>query len=188
MSLREKAIEYLSRAAADRSPRKYAICALAPIVFFTLVLLAALGVYYLGEWLELQEISSPVVPYVAYPLIAIGMAMMVGSVAQFLLSRGTPVPISPPPTLVTSGLYRLVRNPMFAGLFVFLAGLGLWLGSVTILFIFLPLLISGVTWEIKAIEEPELERRFGQMYRSYRECTPMFLPRLDRLFKASNRI
>src|SRR5690606_31706554 len=115
MDLREKLIQYLSRSAAKRSPGKYAICAMAPLVFFALIFFVALGVFYLGEWLDLPEISSPIVSYAAYPLMAIGMALMVGSVIQFLLSRGTPVPISPPPTLVTSGLYRHVRNPMFAG-------------------------------------------------------------------------
>ncbi len=181
MRIREKAIQYLSRAAADRSRGKYVICAVAPIVFFSVIFAIALGVYSLGELLKLPRILSPITTYASYPLLVIGLVLMLGSVSQFLISRGTPVPLSPPPKLVSQGFYRWVRNPMFGGLFIFIIGLGLWLGSIAMLFVFLPLLIAAATWEIKTIEEPELERRLGQEYCDYRRCTPMFFPRLWRM-------
>jgi len=33
--------------------------------------------------------------------------------------------------------------------------------------------------ELKAVEEPELERRFGEEYISYKKEVPMFIPRLS---------
>ncbi len=180
MSLREKAIEYLSRSAADRSPRKFAICAVAPLVFFTILCAIAVGLYYLGKLMSLPEIRSPIATFVGYPFIIVGLMLMLGSVSQFLYSRGTPVPMNPPPKLVSGGLYHYVRNPMVAGLFIFVAGLGLLLGSLTILLVLLPLLVAALTWEIKSIEEPELAQRLGQDYLDYRSRTPMFFPRLWR--------
>ena len=54
------------------------------------------------------------------------------------------------------------------------------MGSRALLFIGLPALIAAGVFFVKVIEEPELERRFGQAYVAYRRRVPMFLPRLGR--------
>lgn len=87
------------------------------------------------------------------------------------------MPFNPPPKLVTTGPYTYVRNPMITGFFILLAGIGLFLNSVSFLFILLPLLIFFAIWEIRVIEEPELEKRLGERYIEYKKNTPMFIPR-----------
>ena len=57
-------------------------------------------------------------------------------------------------------------------------GLGFFLGSPTLVFFFTPLFVGINTWELIAIEEPELEKRLGQAYLAYRQKTPMFIPRI----------
>jgi protein-S-isoprenylcysteine O-methyltransferase Ste14 len=84
--------------------------------------------------------------------------------------------MNPPPELVTSGPYAYVRNPMLAGVFALLFGFGIFLGSVSLLFVFTPLFILLNVWELKNIEEPELVKRLGEKYVEYRKRTPMFLP------------
>jgi hypothetical protein len=54
------------------------------------------------------------------------------------------------------------------------------LDSLSLFTVFTPLFILANVWELKAIEEPELVRRFGQKYEDYRRRTPMFVPRLGR--------
>jgi len=54
----------------------------------------------------------------------------------------------------------------------------LLLQSISLLFIFTPLFILFNVWEIKAIEEPELERRLGKEYLEYKTKVPGFIPRL----------
>lgn len=105
------------------------------------------------------------------------------SVLIFLRAKGTPVPINPPPQLVTTGPYAYVRNPMLTGVFALLFGIGVLLGSVSLLVIFTPLFILVNVWELKAIEEPELLKRLGQDYIEYRKRTPMFFPSLGKIFK-----
>ena len=50
------------------------------------------------------------------------------------------------------------------------------LGSLSLIFIFTPLFITINVWELKMIEEPELERRLGEAYVKYKKEVPMFFP------------
>ena len=72
---------------------------------------------------------------------------------------------------------------MLTGVFFLLFGCGVALGSVSLLFVFTPLFIYINFWELKAIEEPELEMRLGEDYIKYRNTTPLFLPNLIEIFR-----
>ena len=109
-------------------------------------------------------------------LIICGLFLMVLSIAHFAKSRGTPVPFSPPPHLVCTGPYRFARNPMLTGIFIQLFGIAIALGSLSLALIFTPLFIVINVWELKKVEEPELERRLGDAYVEYRKRVPMFFP------------
>lgn len=109
-------------------------------------------------------------------LIVFGLFLMVLSILYFLRARGTPVPFSPPPKLVTAGPYRFVRNPMLTGIFIQLFGLGVFLGSLSLVFVFTPLFIIINVWELKKVEEPELLKRLGPAFDDYRRRVPMFFP------------
>ncbi len=98
------------------------------------------------------------------------------SVLRFTKMKGTSVPFNPPPKLVTAGPYAYVRNPMLTGVSVLLFGLGILLNSVSLAFIFTPLFILLNVLELKAVEEPELEKRLGKEYLEYRKRVPMFIP------------
>ena len=117
---------------------------------------------------------------VAVPVMAVGIAATAWSAFHFLRVKGTPVPFNPPPEVVSSGPYRYARNPMLTGVFIFLFGLGLAVDSLSLVAVFTPLFIVFNVWELRAIEEPELLRRFGDEYEAYRRRTPMFVPRLRR--------
>lgn len=56
-------------------------------------------------------------------------------------------------------------------------------GSRKVRNLFTPLFIALNYWELKWIEEPELEKRLGGAYLEYRAKTPMFLPDLKRIVK-----
>lgn len=60
------------------------------------------------RWLSLPKaFSYPASLVIGFLLIALGLALYCVAVVQFLRVHGTPVPFSPPPELVTNGLYRL---------------------------------------------------------------------------------
>lgn len=129
------------------------------------------------RWMGLAGIfPHPVDIIFSFPVFALAVFLVGWSVHNFLKVKGTPVPFNPPPVLVTTGPYAYTRNPMLTGVFFLLFGFGVFFGSVSLLAIFTPLFILINYWELKSIEEPELEKRLGGSYTAYRKRTPMFFP------------
>ena len=113
---------------------------------------------------------------IGIPVTLIGFTLIFFSVLFFLKVKGTPVPLSPPPKLVKTGLYKYMRNPMLTGIFVQLFGCGIITNSISLIFIFTPLFMIINIWELKMVEEPELEMRLGKDYIEYKKQVPMFFP------------
>ena len=76
--------------------------------------------------------------------------------------------------LVTRGPYALVRHPMYLGLLVFGAGLGIAYDSA--LSLGLALLFSVPLLLHALIEEQMFARHFGDEWRDYRARVPMLVP------------
>ena len=117
---------------------------------------------------------------ISVALLTVGIAITAWSVFHFLKARGTPVPFNPPAVLVDTGPYRYARNPMLTGVFLILFGIGFAFGSLSLVLACTPLYILINVWELRNIEEPELEKRLGEDYVLYRNRTPMFVPRFLR--------
>ena len=66
---------------------------------------------------------------------------------------------------------------MLSGLFVALFGVGFTLHSVSVVFLWTPAFVLLNVIELRLVEEPELERRLGAMYKEYRERVPMLIPK-----------
>ena len=120
---------------------------------------------------------------VGSPLVVAGAVLSGWCVMRFKKAAGTPVPINPPTELVVEGPYLWTRNPMLTGVFTGLFGLGVLLHSVGMVLISTPAYILLHVIELKLIEEPELERRFGAAYSEYKRQVPMFCPRFWRGMK-----
>jgi protein-S-isoprenylcysteine O-methyltransferase Ste14 len=110
-------------------------------------------------------------------LLVLGSMLCGWCVLYFRRAKGTPVPFNPPTDLIVSGPYVWMRNPMVTGVFTGLFGIGFMLHSVSIVFIWTPLYIVLHVIELKKVEEPELELRFGAAYTEYKRTVPMFIPR-----------
>ena len=76
--------------------------------------------------------------------------------------------------LMTDGPYRICRNPMLLGVFVFYAGLQILLLSWRSLLLFIVFILI-MLYQVKK-EEQRLERDFGQEYLEYKKTTGAFLP------------
>ena len=77
--------------------------------------------------------------------------------------------------IVQEGPYRLTRNPLYFGSFVFGIGMCLLGGSFTAAFVFLAF-FAVVYGAAMRIEERELEIMFGEEFRRYRLAVPLFFP------------
>ena len=74
-----------------------------------------------------------------------------------------------PDSLIESGIYSIMRNPMYFGIILIHIGLPLFFGSIITLlsaFIWIPLIILWKHWEEKC-----LERKFGEKYIAYKRRT-----------------
>jgi protein-S-isoprenylcysteine O-methyltransferase Ste14 len=179
VSLRERLIGIFYRAATGSRKTQNLLTPAGIVFFFGLIALfifAALQVDKLLDFPELLPTSLNII--ISTPILAVGLFFMVWSILHFIRVKGTPVPFNPPPKLVTTGPYAHVRNPMVTGVFVLLFGLGVLLRSISLVSIFTPLFILFNVWELKAVEERELEKRIGEDYVEYKKKVPMFIPRL----------
>lgn len=98
---------------------------------------------------------------------AAGAALALTCIFTFaVIGRGTPAPFDPPRRLVVRGPYRRIRNPMYAGAGLALAGAAAFYQSAALLgyaAAFLLLLHMFVV----LYEEPTLRRTFGNEYEAY---------------------
>lgn len=102
--------------------------------------------------------------------VLLGLAILIGGVSlfQFFKAKTTIDPLSPAKSsrLVTNGLYKISRNPMYLALLLLLLAFGLWLGNV-----FNTLLAAGFVSYMNAFqiipEEEALVKLFGKEYQQY---------------------
>jgi protein-S-isoprenylcysteine O-methyltransferase Ste14 len=100
-------------------------------------------------------------------LILIGVAIAAAGIRNFSRAA-TPVPSNQPVrALVTTGVHGWSRNPIYVGMFLLYAGIGVAARSPWILILALPLIII-LRYGVVAREEAYLERRFGEAYRDYK--------------------
>jgi protein-S-isoprenylcysteine O-methyltransferase Ste14 len=76
--------------------------------------------------------------------------------------------------LVTSGIYRYIRHPLYGSLI--LLALGAFLKDISPISIALILVASILSVAIAKVEEKEDVRKFGERYLSYTQNTKMFIP------------
>ena len=179
MRIRERWIDVVHRAATGTRRARTLLTPVGVAVFGGFTALFVLAGILVDSMLALPNLLPESTRLLlAAPTLAVGLGCTAWSGLHFLRARGTPVPFNPPPRLVTSGPYRLTRNPMLTGVFLFLFGLGFAMNSVSLVLFFAPLFVLVNVWELKSIEEPELVKRLGDEYGEYRRRTPMFIPRL----------
>jgi protein-S-isoprenylcysteine O-methyltransferase Ste14 len=109
-----------------------------------------------------------------------GIALAIVAQAGMGVAWRTGIDASTETSLVTTGLFRIVRNPVYVGMF--LTSLGISLLAPTILIV-PTLVICALSFQVqtRAVEEPFLRRRHADAYLRYADRTGRFLPGLGRL-------
>lgn len=110
-------------------------------------------------------------------LSLIGAVILFLAVSQlFVYGRGMPISHLPPEFLVTKGIYKYMRHPVYVGYNLLFAGLCI-MNSLTNTAIFSGMLLL-ILWIIyaKYIEEPLLIKRYGAEYRVYKNNVPLIPP------------
>ena len=132
-----------------------------------LVLLLAITMLVLDRTLPLFRVLHPPVSYLGAASAALGVLIVLISAGLFRFRKTTINPFGEPTVVVQDGFYRFSRNPMYLGMLLVLAGIGLWLGNVLALLLAPAFVVIMTRWYIVR-EEQVLEDRFGEVYRAYR--------------------
>ena len=109
------------------------------------------------------------VAYLAASLVIIGCVSCVAGVVSFKLAKTTVNPNKPEQAskLVTSGIYRISRNPMYLGFAFILAGWGVWLSSVWAMLGVVGFIGYLTLFQILP-EERALTKLFGEEFTAYK--------------------
>jgi protein-S-isoprenylcysteine O-methyltransferase Ste14 len=144
-----------------------------PLIALAAVLLGLALDWLLPAYLLTVLLSWPERIVIGVVLIGLGAALAIPAMRGFR-SAGTHVePWKPSLALVTDGIFSWLRNPMYVGATLLLAGLSILLASdwmLVMTIIFVPVIHFGVVKR----EERYLEAKFGDAYRSYKARVPRY--------------
>ena len=141
-----------------------------------LMLLGAGLMWALDHWMPLGQWTSAPWNRLGGLVAAVGIAIAVAAFARFRKAGTTVNPVDPSKAsrLVTDGIFRVSRNPMYLGLLLLLIGWAVWLGSVSPLVV-PPLFVVVITLVQIIPEEQALGQRFGEQYLSYRRSVARWI-------------
>ena len=135
-----------------------------PPIYFFVSLTLMIALHCLAPIYQL--LSTPL-RYTGIPLVVGGICVAAVAAGAFL-RVGTPVvPFEKSTVVMTSGLFRFTRNPMYLGMVMALVGVALFLGSAAA-FLPIPIFLWLIRYQFISREEEFLEELFGEEYLTYK--------------------
>ena len=126
-----------------------------------------------GPWVLLRAAGEPL-------QIASGWPMWMGGWLVFngLALAGWSARLVSRAELMVCGPYRHVRNPMLLGLFLILLGETVLFRS-WVLWVYTLVIVTAAHLMVLRWEEPNLAKRFGSVYDTYRQRVPRWIPAIN---------
>jgi protein-S-isoprenylcysteine O-methyltransferase Ste14 len=137
-----------------------------PAIFaaaFTLAILAG----WTEPWPILPAAGRGLIRWGGIAIILFGVGVALAAEWRFVLAETATLPTRPTRVIVADGIYRYTRNPMYLGMSLAIAGVGLVSNSWWFL-LALPFAIIAVTKLAIEREEYYLECKFGSEYLNYK--------------------
>ena len=142
---------------------------------------AGLIPWLISDWSPLPPDDLPgALRWTGLVLIVAGLLVVLESFARFAWEGlGTPAPIAPTRTLVVSGFYRFVRNPMYVAVMALIFGQAVLFADWGVALYGAVVAVAFHTF-VRLYEEPMLRRAYGDEYVAYCAATPRWIPRFRR--------
>jgi protein-S-isoprenylcysteine O-methyltransferase Ste14 len=137
---------------------------IAPPLLFVLPILASLVL----EWLVPTSFAHGALRWIPGALLfPAGIFLTITGFITQKRAGTDPIPFNPSTRVVTHGLYRFTRNPMYVGFALATFGLAIVIDSTWTLCA-VPIGLVLIDRLVVAREERYLERKFGEEYLSYK--------------------
>ena len=135
-----------------------------------LVLVLAGAMWFVARQLPSLAFMLPWRDGLAVTVSAVGISFMLAGLYEFKKARTTFNPMTPDAasSVVTSGIYRASRNPMYVGFLFLLIGWAIWL-SHPLPLLFLPVFVLYMNRFQICPEERTLSAKFGEEYDAYKK-------------------
>jgi protein-S-isoprenylcysteine O-methyltransferase Ste14/pimeloyl-ACP methyl ester carboxylesterase len=144
----------------------------ALLAFLALPGLVAFVVPFLIAWPRVREGAFNALALV---LLIPGIALLLWCVRDFFVAgKGTLAPWDPPRHLVSSGPYRVSRNPMYVGVSLILFGWAIAFGSWALV-LYALIVMAAFHLRVLRHEEPFLARTHGRRWDDYRLRVPRWI-------------
>jgi len=118
-------------------------------------------------------LSSPA-NYTGYVTMLCGLSIILYCVLMFRKATTPIIPFEKPTALISTGIYRYSRNPVYLGMLIILLGAALALGSLSP-FVLIPVFFVIIQQGYVRHEERFLEKIFGEEYLRYKACVRRWL-------------
>lgn len=140
-------------------------------------IVAGLVPWLISGWRPHEWGGARFVQPLGWAAIGVGVLFLLHAFALFAMHRGTPAPVAPTETLVVTGIYRYVRNPMYLAVLAIILGQALLFANWWVAF-YAALVFLAVFTFVKGYEEPTLSETYGDQYLDYRRNVPGWWPRI----------
>ena len=127
-----------------------------------------LAVFFLAEFLPGPVFLSQVAQVAGSIVIFLGLVLLLLAGNLFKRAETDMIPFRNVSALVTTGIYRYTRNPMYLGMAAILLGCGLTVGALTALLV-APAFMVIIEIRFIRFEEDMLRELFGEEFEQY--CT-----------------
>lgn len=136
-----------------------------------IALFCALLMYGIARITPIVEIAGSLRVIGTVVLLLAGAAIAAAGGIAFRRAKTTVNPLTPEKAsaLVSGGIYRFTRNPMYLGFALLLVAWALYLGSPAALLVGLPAFVGYLNRFQIAPEERALEKLFGAEFTGYRQ-------------------
>jgi|CXWL01.1.fsa_nt_gi protein-S-isoprenylcysteine O-methyltransferase Ste14 len=134
-----------------------------PVVALMYIVIA----YFLGRFVPVPFVAPAILRNIGFASTFIGFLFGVGAFIEFRKARTTLDPHGSVKQLVTAGVYRFTRNPIYLGFMLMVIGLplnsGLYWGLIVS-----PFFAMTMSRLVIEREEAYLEKKFKEQYTAYR--------------------
>lgn len=135
-----------------------------PIIYLAFFL----GGMFLESIAPLPLLASQIANIIGAAFALVSLIFIIPAIQAFRMARTTIMPNRSVSSLITTGIFKITRNPLYLSLLLLYCGVSIFLNAWWPI-ILTPFLVAVIDRYIIAREEAYLTRRFGEAYQEYRK-------------------